>query len=325
MGNGPLFRQTINDRMRALIRAEFGWSAETVAKIKDKELALCLYEEAEKRELLAIHVAKAPEWIAAGYLTEREFEEMTRSELRQFARKLKALQHFEAVERGDTYEITSAVRASKKSETEAKEIDEMPTIDTLKREEQLSVLADMLALIATQQAQIDQLRKEVASLKNANLAVFGHQQVIEQLTTVPRDFEGVEVHMTLEEQATESEEGTFAATEKRAGSIKDARDAVAGIEGLASFIAGLDIKRNVNFDSVNEATRKMSEHSKTLMKTRSKGEVHVKFAKVTGGTAALAVGSGAVRDLQAPAPVSVDAESVEDPFDDGAVGNEIDP
>lgn len=305
MGTGPLFkRQAMDARMHAIMRTEFGWSEECIAQIADEDVAYVIENETYRRACYAEHLEKGPSWIEAGYLTEDEFAAMTRAELRAFAVKVRTFEKHQAAQRGENY-YTSLARRSKPAQKVEKEAQPV-AIDTLSREAQLALHANMLTVIAAQQAQIDQLRQELASVRNLKLAVFGHQQVIDQLTTVSRDFEGVEVHMTLEDQVTESEEGALTATETSAGSVKDARDAVAGIEGLASLIAGLNISRKVNLDSLNEVARKMSERSKSQMKSRNKGEVHLKFAKVSGGAAALATGSGGIHQARGPATAAND-------------------
>ena len=52
---------------------------------------------------------------------------------------------------------------------------------------------------------------------------------------------------------------------------------------VARWVAGLNAKGAVNLKQMNRNTRKLSERSKLQTKIRSKGEVHVKIGKVTGG------------------------------------------
>jgi hypothetical protein len=158
-----------------------------------------------------------------------------------------------------------------------------PDPSTLSRDEALALVGGLVSVVAVQQQQIHELRDQVATLHNQHLAVFGEQKVIEQLTNAARDFEGVDVTMKLEEASSSSSESAIAASEASDHSLETARDATAAIEGIASLVVGLNAGGEANLSDMNRRTRKLSERSKQQMKVRSRGEVRIKFAKVSGG------------------------------------------
>jgi hypothetical protein len=107
--------------------------------------------------------------------------------------------------------------------------------------------------------------------------------VIDQLTTVDRDFEGFEATMELEEEETHAVEASKSASDSSSSSTGDVRDTRGAIEGLAAQVAGLNIGRAVDLSHTEKAAKKMREHAKETAKVRAKGRVHLKIGKVTRG------------------------------------------
>lgn len=275
--------------MRAIMKAEFGWDPEYVDNVRDSDLCLFFDQELYARGNDAKHEADLPGWIEAGYVTQDQADGLSVRGLRRLAVQVASLERF----RGEAENKVSKARVNTS----------VTALPPLTRSEELTLHAQMLAIIAAQQTQLDELRKEVAILRNANLAVFGEQQVIDQLTKVPRDFEGVDITMTLEEQGSQLDESSSSGRETRTASLSDAADTTGAIEGLASLVAGLNANRATNLTALNEVARRMSERSKVLVKTRSKGTVRVKIARVSGGKgesepSTVAVGSGAHVDRE---------------------------
>lgn len=272
MGDEPLFKGTIEDQFRAILRTDFGYSEEELAAVKDGALGTTIYELKRKETLHREHLAELPRWVAAGYISKEEGAAMRRWELRDLAAKVFYLEAYRADAGKQSTEPPSL-----------KELQPPPTPPSLSRNEVLALVAKTIAVVAAQQVMIDELRAQVATLHNLHVAVFGQQKVIEQLTSVARDFEGVEVTMRLEEQSTTTAESSLDTSEESAGRLETAGTMSAAIEGLASLVAGLSVGRGVDLTEMNRATKQLSERSKQQAHVRSKGEVQLKFEKITGG------------------------------------------
>ncbi len=253
------------------MRTDFGWDAKYIDSLDERELANTFQLELFEREKDQRHEANLPAWIAAGYISQTDADALSRRGLRRFANKVGVLESHTAMMNKEQKPVTKHNESTPAA------------IANLSRAELLTLHAGTVAVMAAMQAQIDELRDEVVVLRNSNLAVFGEQQVIAQLTSVQRNFEGVDVTMTLEEQSSDLEESSGSSSKREHASLESASDAAAGIEGLASLVAGLNVGRTANLNSLNEVARKMSARSRVQVRTRSKGTVRVKIAKVTGG------------------------------------------
>jgi hypothetical protein len=269
--NRPLFRGSASAQIRAVLRSE-GWTDEDLNEIDDAELAITLERQRSKIAAHRYYKAALPGWIAQGYVSAEEARTMRGRELMKLGYKMGALERY----RDDCAEAKKAVTAQVKPAPPQ-------SIPDLSRAEALTLVAKLVAVIAAQQIQHNELRNQVATLHNAHVAVFGQQKVIEQLTNAARDFEGVDVTMQLEEQSTTSAESTTAASEESQASFESARSMSAAIEGLASVVAGLNAGGAVNLTEMSRAAKTLSETSKTHAKVRNKGEVRIKIGKVTGG------------------------------------------
>jgi len=272
MSDDPLFKGDVNDQLRAVLRSEFGYSDEKVAAVKDSHLARTVLDEHEEAEYHQKCLAALPGWIAAGYVSADDARTLDRDSLQRLASKIRALEYHHA----RTGKKQIAARSSWSATAG-------PAVPDLTRNETLALIAKTVAVVAAQQVAIDELRAQVATLHNYHMAVFGQQQVIEQLTNAPRDFEAVDVMMRLEEQSSTSAESAIVASEQTQGTFESAQNMAAAIEGLASLVAGLSAGRSIDLTELNQATKRLSERSKMHARTRSRGEVRIKIGKVTGG------------------------------------------
>jgi hypothetical protein len=143
--------------------------------------------------------------------------------------------------------------------------------------------ADLVAVVAGLQAEIDELRGELARERNAKLAIFGEQAMIEQLTRVERDFEGFEAIVELDEEATGMTANEAAASVEESATLADARDTRAGINILAKQVGAMNAGRSVDSSKLERAIERMKESAKRQMKIRSRGKVHIKIKKLSRG------------------------------------------
>lgn len=263
--DAPLFRATMAERYRALLRSR-GMPDRVLRSRSDQDVLDYALVDFMSLEAVKRYRAELPRWIAAGYVSEAEAQTLRSEQLRDLGLQI------------DLYE--SELAKSDGSRPIARPQPALTSPD-LTRGEVVALLAQTISVIAAQQAEIDELRDQVATLKNANLAVFGEHKVIEQLTTAPRDFEGVEVTMRLQEYSATSLEHANDHSDARSESKARIGDASAALEGLASMLAGMNLGGAVDLKEANETVKRMRERSKARSRVASKGEVKIKIAKVS--------------------------------------------
>lgn len=265
----PLFAASVGNRLRASLRAEFGYTDEMLATVPDDMLGMVYFNEGQTRRELAEIRASLPEWIKAGHVTQAEVSEMSTKQLMALRNNVKY------------WQLANDSKAIPREANKAKATIQGEPVSVLTRGEAIAMLAQVVAVMAAQQEQINELRNQLATVHNTEIAVFGKQQVVEQLTSVDRDLEGVDITMRLEELSTLTEETSIAASEDKTSAIDSARNASAAIEGLASLVAGFNAGGTVNLKTMETAARRLKERTKLESKVRSKGEVTIRIGKVT--------------------------------------------
>ena len=152
----------------------------------------------------------------------------------------------------------------------------------LRRSEILPLLGDMLGVIAEQAAQVEALRAEVQRVAGAQMAVFGKQAILEQLTELAdtHDLDGFEAHVEITEDATTAESGETSSDGSSASHLQDARNLHVKVRGLATHLAGLDTGRTVNLETMHRDVAKFAESYKSATRTGTRGKVDLKIDKV---------------------------------------------
>jgi hypothetical protein len=227
-----------------------------------------LEDEHWKIEAHRRHVAELPRWIAEGYVSEDEGHRLQRRELRELAHTVSVLEHATG-NRGPA--VLDAVA-------------HVASAPDISRGEVLALLAQTVVAIAQQQTEIAELRRQVAAMKNAALAVFGEQKVIDQLSNASGTFEQVDVTMKLEEEAAFS--AVSSANSRRSAVEATSRtcDGTAAVEGLAAMVAGLNFGGAVDLKAMNATATVARERAAERAQVRSKGEVRIRIGKISRGS-----------------------------------------
>jgi len=264
----PLFVATMNDRLRGFLRS-IGYP--DVNRIPDEELADVVSEENWKREEHRDNRAALPEWIKQGYVTAQEGYKLRRWQLRELAHQIRVLER-----------ANKSLTLTQSREPVPQTAKPQP-IPGLTRGEVLSLFAEAVTVIVALQAQIEELTEQVAAVKDAKLAVFGKQEVIDQLSNAPRDFEGVDVTMDLAEDVTVSSDDSTDGTENTNTTTRKKGDISAHVDGLASMVAGLNLGGVVDTEEMNTVAQHLKTRSRARAKTKTHAKVRIKIAKVSGG------------------------------------------
>lgn len=262
-----LFRHgDVRDDIRAILRALGGMSEEEVQAIPEFMLHTHLSKVQSRIEHDAVARACIEDEVTAGRLSRTAADAMSADERVDYYLHSSALRHFHHAQKREVAKATP-----------------LPEVEQISRTETLSLIAQLVAVVAAQQEQLRQLRDEVAEAKNAHIAAFGKHALVDQIINAQRDIEGFEVTIELEEQASLREELEKSATEKTSSSSSNARDTHAAIDGLAKQVIGLDVGRKLNVHELETSVRSMKERGAREAQVRSRGHVHMKFGKVTGG------------------------------------------
>jgi hypothetical protein len=271
--HGPVMSQkllgdtTPMAQIRAILRTDLGLSEAHMASLSDEDAKLQFQMHVMDRDRAMAARANLPNWIAKGIVTREQAASMTDAQISELQTQLTALSLY----------ASSSDRAVEREERSA------PPIERITRNEVLALATELLTVLAAQQAEIHALREELATVRASHVAVFGEQKVIEQLTRVDRDFEGFEAQLEISEEASSSVE---VSRDERGSSVAmsaDAADTSAAIQGLASYIAGLDVGRAVDRRRVDRAVQRLQETAKQRMSAKVRGRVSLKIGKVTGG------------------------------------------
>ncbi len=256
------------DEIRAILRTHGRMSDEEIDALAPDALTMALFEVTSRVEADRDARARLDADVASGRLLPHDAERMTPEERRSYHR---AAIHIDAFRRALGAPATGIAPSAR------------PEVDTISRTEVLSLFGQALAIMASQETHIAELRTELAEAKNAHLAAFGKHALVDQIIKAERDIEGFEVTIELEEQASSRSEVESSSETDETSAVADARETRAAIGGLAQHVAGLDIGRKVNFDDLNKATARMRERAVHASKVRSRGRVEMKFGKVSGG------------------------------------------
>lgn len=257
------------DRVRSLLRSDFGISAEQVNTMSDEEAARGLQGLMARRELNAIFRRTLDDLVAAGTISQDRASEMTYEEARMMHLAASTLDEFDRQQ--------GAARTALGGTKPAKPASQTPEPSA---SQVVATLADLVTIIAAQQAELTQLREQVAHLHHSNMAMFGKQAIIEQLSSVERDFKGFEAKIELEESSDHQDEGRTHQEASSHTTTGEARDTRAAIEGLASRVAGLNAGRTVNLAEMNQKVVRLSEMAKRRAKVSTRGTVYIKIDEV---------------------------------------------
>ena len=209
-------------------------------------------------------LAKIPEWIKEGLLTREEALRLTPLELQDVAALIDA--------RGSLHvgrELTQKIAAM--GLLRRREGIEAPaTMATLS-----PVLAELVVVLAAQQAELVQLREELARQKNANLAIFGKNEVLKQAHEIALSgvgMKGLRLEVNLEEERLEDSKRTRTAESTHVGKRSENTDTSGKIGGIAKYIASLEGAHKTSLAEMNQAVVNLTEVSRHRTETRSVGE-----------------------------------------------------
>lgn len=267
----PLFAATMNDRLRAYLRS-IGYRG--VDQIPDENLDMVVSDERRKRTEHIENIKELPGWIDTGYVTAEEAYNLSRFELRNLAYKVRL---YESCQK-ELFRLQSPEPAPEAAAHSA-----LAPIPGLTRGEVLSLIAELVTVIAAQQAQINELTEQRAADQDIKLASFGKQEVIEQLSNASRNFEGVDVTMEIADEASASSDKSAVGTEKINSTNRRKGNVAAHIRGLASTIAGLNLRGVVDTEDMSSVARHLKTQSKADVRSKTHAKVRIKIAKVSGG------------------------------------------
>jgi uncharacterized coiled-coil protein SlyX len=252
-----------------LLRSEFGLAAEQVNAMSDEAAAEAIEIMVVRRELKAAHREMLDRLVAEGTISRARAEEMTYEEAKTLHKSQMYLEQFDRQQHASR----AGLVAPKPSKTSVRAPE--PSASQI-----VATLADLVAIVAAQQEEIAQLRDQVAHLHHSNMAMFGKQAIIEQLSSVERDFKGFEAKVELEESSDRQDEGRARQESTSHSTYGDSRDTRAAIEGLASRIAGLNASRTVDLAEMNLKVVRLSEIAKRRATVSTRGTVYIKIDEV---------------------------------------------
>ena len=276
-----LYEAPIFDQLRALALSEGLWKKSDIDQVKPHDLGAFVLTQIEKRDTYAQNKAQLPDWIGAGYVSATVGNQLARWELRELD---EAVDFYE-----QALEMLGRQRARRQVDREpsnslVRQPSQVPQAPVITRGEVVSALAEVVTVMAALHVHVDELTEQVANLKNANLAMFGRQAVIDQLTNTSRDFENIDITIELEEQSTQSADHEAHESGSKHTASTSNRSALAKVEGLASLVAGLNVGGAVDIGEMKHEARRMTMHARDRAQVRSKGKIRLKIGKVSGGT-----------------------------------------
>lgn len=258
------------EELRSLLRSHC--SAEELAAMTPKEVRDRARMVAEDISFERSVRAQIEVYVSAGRVAREEADAMTFEQMRDFVSGNNVLRRFRAAVGGKSY--IEALAEIIRAETKAIE-------DAQPRPEQLvAALSDMLALVAKQQTQIDELVYE----RDVFLAAFA-DRILDKLKAFSdggRNYKGFEVTLDLEDEEAEKRERALDTKTDVTGSSAHSRDTHAEIRLVANQIGALGGGRKINVDAMNRKVESLKAAARSDVKSRRRGRVTVKVGEISG-------------------------------------------
>jgi hypothetical protein len=271
MADRPLFRDAaFGNLVRSVLRSDFGYTAEQVDGMSLVQAADALNHAKLEQVELARYRAMLRRLVDDGSLSEAQAERITMQEARVLAHAQYDFE-LENLERESQADARYGSHSHQVQITKASGPSDTQIVATL---------ADLVTIIAAQQAQIAELREQVVSLHHSNMASFGRQAIIEQLSKEDYDLKDFEVKIEFEESSEHQDERQLADETSSHTTTGEARDTRAAIEGLASRVAALNGSRTVNLEEMNQKVVRLIRSAKRQAKVSTKGALHIKIGEL---------------------------------------------
>jgi hypothetical protein len=256
---------------------EHGLTAEEVNAMSDQEADHTLYDYVRRLGDHKRNLKRIPELIAAGVITPQEAETLSAKELKDRVGYFLTLKHYNEVMGLDSRPPKVAIEKATRDRQHQHLENQLVT-----RGELLPVLGDVLGLVAAQAAEIRELRQELRRLSELQFAVFGKQEIFEQLRKLAKthDVSGFRAEMKLTEQLAASESGTSNENAERDARMARDGEMFAKISGVATYITGLDAGRKVNFDEMEHSVRRARKSFERSLQSKTSGTVAIHVDKL---------------------------------------------
>ncbi len=152
MSSRPASRtRNVFDQIRAVLKAQYGYDDAVLDELPESQLAAELYIAAGRAESHAEAKAELPRWIRAGYLSKDDARDMSPRRSSEFRNAIHALG---SQRKRLLVEPTVGTKTS--------------SVSALPRGEVVSLFAELLAVVAAQQSELDELRALVATQPKAH-------------------------------------------------------------------------------------------------------------------------------------------------------------
>lgn len=259
---------SVQDQLRTLLRSVAA-APEQVDALSDRDVRIQALRVAEELDDLAFARARVERHVAAGNLTRARADAMSSEEMLEYSSTSSVLTMLR--KQLDTPAIVRAQEATSTSAAAPPSI----TVEQL-----VAIFGGLIAQIARQQAQIDELIDE----RDAFLARFGASVLdrVERFAKGGRDYGGFEVSLALENESASKQDSSSESKTDAMLSTASARDTHADLKVLANHVAALGAGRKVNLDEMNRTVATVREAGRSEVRERHKGTIRIKVGKISG-------------------------------------------